>query len=85
MTVSAISTVSIVLRNRAREALPLADREDSLSAESSPLPVEEIAGTRPASSPVAQLPDHSKSENPSIDMYGVGTRQIAPVRREPLC
>ena len=50
MTVSAISTVSIVLRSRAREALPPADREDSRSAESSPLPVEEIAGTRPASS-----------------------------------
>ena len=62
MTVSAISTVSIVLRNRAREALPLADREDSCNAESSPLPVEDIAGTRPASSPVATTRPTAKAK-----------------------
>ena len=52
-TVSAISTVSIVLRRRAREAPPPTVREDSRSPDNSPLPVEEIAGTRPASSAAA--------------------------------
>src|ERR1035438_9712038 len=52
-TVRAISTVNIVLRSRAREALPPIVRVESRSPESSPFPVDEIAGTRPASNAAA--------------------------------
>ena len=62
MTVRPISTVSMVLRSRAREALALADREDSCSAVSSPLPVEETAGRRPASSPVMTTSPAAKAK-----------------------
>ncbi len=52
MTVSAISTVSRVLRNVARDKLPPIDRDDSWSAAKTPAPVEEIAGNSPASNAV---------------------------------
>src|ERR1700733_9559547 len=52
-TVVAISTVSSVLRNAVRDRLPAALRDEACSAAIALLPVDEIAGSRPASSAVA--------------------------------
>src|ERR1700678_90605 len=53
-TVVAISTVSSVLRSAVRDLLPAAFRDDACSAAIAFLPVDEIAGSRPASSAVAK-------------------------------
>src|ERR1700722_1891053 len=49
-TVVAISTVSSVLRSAVRDRLPAALRDEACSAATAPLPVDEIAGSSPASS-----------------------------------
>src|SRR5205823_11252995 len=53
-TVVAISTVSSVLRNAVRDGLPAALRDEACSAAIVPRPVDEIAGSRPASHAVAK-------------------------------
>src|ERR1700733_9034024 len=53
-TVVAISTVSSVLRSAVRDRLPVVLRDEACSAAIAPLPVDEIAGTRPASTAAAK-------------------------------
>ena len=84
MTVSAISRASMVLRRRAREAPALADREDSCSAVSRPLPVDVTAGTRPASNPIINTRPAAKVKtHPSIctDSARGRLRQLAASQR----
>src|SRR5580704_4182328 len=54
-TVVAISTVSRILRNAVRDWLPVALRDEGCSAASALLPVDEIAGSRPANRAVAKI------------------------------
>ncbi len=83
MTVSAISTVSRVLRSIARDKLPPIERDDSCSPAKMPAPVEEIAGKQPRHQSRKKHQAERKRQHSSIQVNGLGTRQIVPVVRKP--
>ena len=68
-TVTAISTVRRVLRSAVRERLPPVVREEAWSVAKTALPVEEMAGNRPASNAATKTSAHAKaSTTPSTWM-----------------